>query len=178
LSYRRAYAAFTILNLLFLWLSFRLLRPHMGNLAALWRWLPAAMFITFLPVAAALMQGQDPSCCCCCSPLLGLPWTSHAKDGRAANRVGFIQISNCAAHCLCFADLAAVALPLRLYSRRAGRWATSFSLAGMSQAPVYARSLVSMSVALSSQADQFRYGISPVSMANLRGHPLGCCKHT
>ena len=40
-------------------------------------------------------------------------------DGRAANRVGFIQISNCAANCFCFPNLASMALSLRLYGRRA-----------------------------------------------------------
>ena len=31
----------------------------MKNLAAIYRWLPPAMFLAFLPIAAALLQGQD-----------------------------------------------------------------------------------------------------------------------
>src|SRR5438876_1070843 len=174
LSYRRAYAAFTILNLLFLWLSFRLLRPHMGNLAALWRWLPAAMFITFLPVAAALMQGQDSILLLL---LFASAWT--ALDQSCEWTAGLLT----GLGLFKFQIVLPVAFVLLIWRR----WrflsgftvaalavgATSFSLAGMSQAPVYAPSLVSMSVALSSQADQFRYGISPVSMANLRGLSFG-----
>ncbi len=58
LSFRQAYLAFLALNVAVLVLCFRLLRPYMGNLAHVWPGLPAAMFL-FLPIAAALMQGQD-----------------------------------------------------------------------------------------------------------------------
>src|SRR5712692_8010920 len=54
LPFRTAYSAFLALNLALLTLSFRLLRPRMGNLARVWRWLPVAMFLGFLPLAAAL----------------------------------------------------------------------------------------------------------------------------
>ncbi len=58
LPFRQAYFAFLSFNLAILVLCFRLLRPYMGNLARVWPGLPAAMFL-FLPIAAALMQGQD-----------------------------------------------------------------------------------------------------------------------
>lgn len=58
LSFRQAYCAFLAFNLVTLALCFRLLRPYMDNLSRVWPGLPAGMFL-FLPIAAALMQGQD-----------------------------------------------------------------------------------------------------------------------
>ncbi len=59
LPFRAAYFTFLGTNLALLALCYRLLRPGMDTLADIFRWLPAAMFLGFLPVAAALMQGQD-----------------------------------------------------------------------------------------------------------------------
>ena len=59
LTYRSAYFAFLAVNLALLWASFRLLRPKMNRIARVYPWLPAAMFLGFLPIAAALIQGQD-----------------------------------------------------------------------------------------------------------------------
>jgi hypothetical protein len=57
--YRIAYFLFLALNATLLAISFRLLRPWMSNLAGVWEWFSVALFISFLPVGAALMQGQD-----------------------------------------------------------------------------------------------------------------------
>jgi hypothetical protein len=59
LPYRTAYVVFLFVNLLLLAAAYRLLRRRMENLAKIYQWLPAAMFMSFLPVAAALIQGQD-----------------------------------------------------------------------------------------------------------------------
>lgn len=58
-SYRTAYFLFLALNAGFLGISFRLLRHWRSNLAEVWEWFSVALFISFLPVGAALMQGQD-----------------------------------------------------------------------------------------------------------------------
>ena len=58
-SFRSAYFAFLALNLALLAFSYRMLRPKMQPLADIYPWLPAAMFLAFVPVGAALMQGQD-----------------------------------------------------------------------------------------------------------------------
>ena len=58
LPFRLAYFAFLITNLGALAVCFRLLRPYMRHLAEMWPGLPPAMFL-FIPIAAALMQGQD-----------------------------------------------------------------------------------------------------------------------
>lgn len=59
LSYRNAYYAFLAFNLVLLGAAFWLLRPRMNNLAAIFPWLPAAIFIAFPPITIALLQGQD-----------------------------------------------------------------------------------------------------------------------
>jgi len=57
--YKTAYWTFLGLNLALLALTYVMLRPWLNNLAAVFRWLPAALFPAFLPVAFALLQGQD-----------------------------------------------------------------------------------------------------------------------
>jgi glycosyl transferase family 87 len=59
LSYRSAYLAFLGLNVILLAVCYKLLRPKLENLARIYRWLPAALFLAYLPIAAALIQGQD-----------------------------------------------------------------------------------------------------------------------
>jgi hypothetical protein len=59
LKYRVAYIAFFATNLALLGLSIWTLRPFLERLEEVWQWLPAAVFLCFFPVAAALIQGQD-----------------------------------------------------------------------------------------------------------------------
>jgi hypothetical protein len=59
LSYSSAYVVFLILSVGLLAVSVRLLRPWTENLRAEHSWLPIAIFASFVPVASALMLGQD-----------------------------------------------------------------------------------------------------------------------
>jgi hypothetical protein len=59
LSYRTAYFAFLGLNAILLVVCYQFFRPKMENLAPIHRWLPTALFLAYLAVAAALIQGQD-----------------------------------------------------------------------------------------------------------------------
>jgi hypothetical protein len=59
LSYSSAYVAFLILSIALLVAAVRLLRPWTENLRAGHKWLPIAIFASFVPVASALMLGQD-----------------------------------------------------------------------------------------------------------------------
>ncbi len=59
LSYRAAYFTLVLVNVVLLAICFRLLRGRLDNLAAVHPALPVAVFAGFLPLAAALMQGQD-----------------------------------------------------------------------------------------------------------------------
>jgi Glycosyltransferase family 87 len=59
LSYSSAYIAFLILSIALLAASVRILRPWTGHLRANHKWLAIAIFSSFVPVASALMLGQD-----------------------------------------------------------------------------------------------------------------------
>ena len=59
LSYPAAYLVFLACNVTALIICFILLRPWMQNLRVVYPWLPFAIFLGFLPVAYALIQGQD-----------------------------------------------------------------------------------------------------------------------
>jgi len=59
LPFRAAYFAFLAVNLATLGLCFVLLQPWMQYLQNIYWWLPAALFLGFLPAAAALIEGQD-----------------------------------------------------------------------------------------------------------------------
>jgi len=59
LSYLQAYSVWAAVNLLILVCVYRLLRPELSPLFAVAPWVPAATFAAFLPVGAAIMQGQD-----------------------------------------------------------------------------------------------------------------------
>jgi hypothetical protein len=174
LPFRTAYSAFLALNLALLTLSFRLLRPRMGNLARVWRWLPVAMFLGFLPLAAALMQGQDSIL------LLTLLAAAMVSVDRGWELTAGVLVG-----LGLFKFQIAVPMALLFLAWRRWRFSAGFALSaavvgsgslwlvGLSQAEVYVRSLFSMSVALNSPLDQFRYGISPVAMPNLRGLIFG-----
>ena len=58
-TYRTAYLSFLVLNLCLLGACFVMLRPWTRNLAQIYPWFPIALFAAYLPIAAALIQGQD-----------------------------------------------------------------------------------------------------------------------
>ena len=58
-SFRTAYIFFGLINTAALVGCFLLLKRWMGNVAKVYWWLPIALFTGFLPLAAALIQGQD-----------------------------------------------------------------------------------------------------------------------
>src|SRR5216684_1679496 len=59
LSYSSAYVGFLILSIALLVAAVRLLCPWTKNLRAGHKWLPIAIFASFVPVASALILGQD-----------------------------------------------------------------------------------------------------------------------
>lgn len=59
LPFRVAYAAWFILNVLMLYLWLRMTTPCLHELVTVWKFLPLAMIMGFLPIDLALLQGQD-----------------------------------------------------------------------------------------------------------------------
>src|SRR5712692_626516 len=170
LKFRAAYFAFMAVNLALLAVSFRLLRPWMDNLAEVSRWLPAAMFLVFIPVVVALMQGQDSIV------LLTLLAAAVVSLDRGREFAAGFFVGLGLFKFQIVIPIALLFLAWRRWRSSAGfalsgaaAGAVSLWLVGLAQAVVYVRSLFSMSVALNSPLDQYRYGIVPSSMPNLRG---------
>jgi hypothetical protein len=174
LPYKQAYLAFLALNVALLVVCFRLIRPRMRNLANIVPWLPVAIFAGFLPVAAALMQGQD-SIILLTLAVAAIACLENGRDLGAGMLIGLGLLKF------------QIVLPIALLFFIWRRWrfvmgftlsalvvgVTSLLLVGAGEVRVYAESLVSMSVHLSTMAEQFKYGISPGSMPNLRGMVFG-----
>jgi hypothetical protein len=146
----------------------------MQSLATIFRWLPAAMFLAFLPIAAALIQGQDSIL------LLTLLAVAAALLKRGRELQAGVLVA-----CGMFKFQIVLPIALLFLLWRKWRFVVGFTLSavgattitlflvGLAQAKLYLQSLSAMSVTLSSPADQWRYGISPASMPNLRGLIFG-----
>jgi hypothetical protein len=167
--YQNAYFLFLIVNMLVLAGIIRLLRPLISALSDVWSLLPMAIVVCFLPVAMALIEGQDSLL------LLFLFVASTAamyrqNDFGAGVLLGFSLFKF------------QYALPVALLFLVWKRWAflrgfvlssaivlgTSFWITGFSGALLYLRSLVEVSAKYSS-ANGVLYGIHPEGMPNLRG---------
>jgi hypothetical protein len=59
LTYLQAYCVWFAVNVIILASVYRLLRPELGALSVVAIWLPVAAFAAFMPVGAAVVQGQD-----------------------------------------------------------------------------------------------------------------------
>lgn len=170
LRFHYAYLAFLVFNTYCLAFCYLLLRPELGQLGNLYWWLPAASFLAFLPIAAALIQGQD-------SILFLLLEVASFVALKKQN----VFIAGVLLGCGFFKFqlvLPIAALFLIWYEWRFVLGVTASSLTallvslkivGLDQMKLYARGLLAMSTGLASQADQLKYGISPLAMGNLRG---------
>ena len=177
LPYRSAYFAFLAVNLALLWASFRLLRPKMNRIAHVYPWLPAAMFLGFLPIAAALIQGQDSVLLLTllAAALIALDRRRELTAGILIG-LGLFKFQ--------------IVIPIALLFLVWRRWrfffgfalssfclgAVSVWLVGLSQAGVYVRSLIAMGTGSATQADQLRYAISMNVMPNLHGLIFGLAR--
>ena len=169
LSYKQAYFAFIAINLIALALSFWLLRPLMNELTAAWTWLPAAMFVSFVPTGVALMMGQDS--------LFLLFFFSAALvclSGGSESWAGAL------AALACFKFQTAVPIAILFLCWRRWRFFGAFcgtgaSLAllsvwitGVEQAGTYVRMLLSLDTGLA-QAQRLELKQPVEKMANFRG---------
>jgi hypothetical protein len=174
LSYRAAYFAFLAFNVGLLAIAFWLLKPWMENLRRIYWWLPAALFLAFLPVCAALIQGQD-------SILLlvllagGFRYLNQGRDFAAGllMAVGLFKFQ--------------LVMPIALLFLFWRRWrllsgfalgaitavSASVWLTGISQSLAYVRVLQSMSIHSGSAAERAKNILEPTAMPNLRGLLFG-----
>jgi Glycosyltransferase family 87 len=174
LHYRAAYFTFLIINVALLAICFRLLRARLDNLAEVHPWLPIAMFLGFLPLAAALMQGQD-SILLLTLLTVALTLLDRGRDFVAGLLIGLglfkLQI---------VLPLGLLFLVWRRWRFSAGFVITAAAMAFLSiwvagswQAQAYARSLLSVSAGIGSLENQFSYPVPVAQMANLHGLIFG-----
>src|SRR6266566_795805 len=168
--YPIAYFLFMGFNLALLGIAFRLLLPALENLRRVWFLLPGGVFFGFFPITIALMLGQDSILLLLLLVLAVLAF-NRDREFQAGLLVGLGLFK--------FQIVLPIALLFLIWRRwrfiggfassATGVAIVSVLVVGLAQVRVYLSSLLSMSVGLASKADQFRYGISPTSMPNLRG---------
>jgi len=174
LSFKVAYFAMLAFNLVVLALFVWLIRRWTSTLDGIYPWLSSVMVMVFLPTAVALMQGQD-------SILLLLYLTAAfvALEGGREFLAGVLLSLGL----FKFQIVLPIAFLFFLWKRwrfsagfaltAVGLVASSFALIGREAATSYFRLLLSMSMGLSSAADQSRLGTPPAIMPNLRGLVFG-----
>lgn len=174
LSYSSAYVAFSILSIVFLAVSIRLLKPWTQNLRASRKWLPTAIFASFVPVAIALILGQDSILLLAllCGSTLALEkerdFTSGALAGLGLFKFHFL-----------------IPLALLLLCWKKFRFFAGFSLvaAGLAlisiwvvhpvQLRLYAGSLVRIGAGNGQTTELLRYSLPITMMANVHGLVTG-----
>jgi hypothetical protein len=173
LSYRTAYFAFLGLNVVLLAVSYRLLRPKLGNLARIYRLLPAALFLAYLPIAAALIQGQD-SVLLLMIIILTLSLLTIGKELSAGAVLGLAAFKF-----QIVIPIALLFLAWRRWRFTAGVAITAILMAlgsvwlvGLIQSGIYAQSLLAFG-ASSHSAGQLWYPLPTNLMPNLRGLLFG-----
>jgi hypothetical protein len=173
LSYRNAYLCFLAVNGGVLVLVYFLLRRSMGNIRRIYPWLPAALFVSFLPIAAALIQGQDSIV------LLGLLAVSMTLLDRGWETMAGAALGLGLFKFQIVVPIACLFLVWRRWRLFAGFAAAagvaallSIAIAGTAGTFGYVRSLLSMSM-LSTPDSLLIYRINPAAMPNLRGFVYG-----
>ena len=169
LPYRTAYGIFLIVNLGLLLLSFQVLCRFTAYIKCVWAWLPAVIFICFLPVGVALFQGQDSIV------LLALLTCSYlAMEKNQEYRAGFFLGLTLFKFQFCIP----IALLLFAWNKRravlsfaataAAAIGASFALTGLNTLSMYSSYLFSVSTRLGS-GEQVKYAIYPLAMPNIFG---------
>jgi hypothetical protein len=175
LDYRHAYLLFLLLNIGALSLTFWLIRPWMRNLSRIYWWLPLALFLAFLPVAAALLQGQDSLLL-----LTLLAGAAVALDRNCEGTAGLLVGLGLFRFQLTL-PIALLFLLWRRWRFLAGFTAAGIVLAGLSvwlmgaSVLSYPRTLLNLSLRFQSPLNQAKYAAPvPVAMMpNLRGLIVG-----
>ncbi len=174
LPYRQAYFAFLAMNVATLGAIFVLLLPWMRNLLALYRWLPLALLLGFLPIAAALIQGQDSIVLT--ALLVGaFVWLTNGNEFAGGVLVGLGLFK--------FQIVIPIALLFLLWRR--WRFVMGFSaclvlltsgsvwIVGTEQTRLYVRSLFSMAGVIAPGSHLLSYPVPLQMMANLHGFVFG-----
>ena len=170
LKYSTAYFAFGVFNIFLLAAAQRLFRPYLSPLESLGKLAPEAIFFCFLPAAIALILGQDSILLLVLAVLafLALERGHDARSGLFLS-LGLFKFQ--------------LILPIVLLFLLWRRWRFVFGaasgglavlclstwLTGFSGMRAFARTMVEMSIGLSSPAQRLKFATFPNAMPNLRG---------
>ncbi len=176
LSYPAAYLVFLACNIAALIICFILLWPWMQNLRVVSPWLPFAIFLGFLPVAYALIQGQDSLL------LTTLLAGAFVLLDRQQNFHAGILAGLALFKFPIVLPIALLFLIWRRWSFLLGFAATAITLAAISialtgpgQTKLYISSLLSIAGLRPPVSDLSRYPIVLEQMANVHGFVFGIC---
>jgi hypothetical protein len=173
-SYKTAYLLFLVFNIGLLAVCFWLLRPWTRNLRRVYRWLPVAMFLAFLPICAVLIQGQD-SVVLLLLIVVALRFLENNRDFLAGLvlAIGLFKFQ-------ILIPIAALFLLWKRFRFVAGFVTTgfiaifgSFALVGIAGSRQYIQTLAGMSVDSGSAAERLKYVLIPTAMPNIRGFLFG-----
>jgi hypothetical protein len=173
-SYRTAYFVFLSINVVLLSTSFLWLRPRLQTLHSIYKWLPTALFLAFLPVAAALIQGQDSIILL--TLLTGaFVFLGSEREFAAGSLVGLGLFKF------------QLVLPIGLLFLLWRRWrfvrgftlivtalsVSSMKIVGLEQSRLYVQSLFSIGGVTSAEANLLHYPVPLGTMANVHGFLFG-----
>ena len=179
LSYRTAYLMFLAINLLSLATCFVMLRPWMTYLYSIYKWLPEALFLGFLPIAATLIQGQDSILLT--TMLAGTFVLLHNRHDLIAGTLLAVALFKFSI----IIPIAALFLLWRRWRFVLGFSACAFVLAGLSisitgwsGSRVYAETILSIAGLRPAVSGLAQYRVLLERMANLHGFVFGIIGHT
>jgi len=173
LKYRTAYLIFLLANLLTLAACIRMLQPWTRNLARVYAGFPLALFAAYLPIAAALIQGQDSILLL--AAVCGLLVLLERNEDRAAGALLGLTM---------FKFQFALPIVLIFLAWRRWKFVSGFVLCSLSVLLVSVWlvgiaetrqlfHLLSTISATSGPADYLGSAVNPIHMPNLRGLVFG-----
>jgi hypothetical protein len=170
LKYSTAYFVFAGFNVLLLFATQRGFRPYLSPLEALGRFAPEAVFFGFLPVAVAIVLGQDSIL------LLALAvWAFVALDRGHEMRsglllsLGFFKFQYILPIILLFVLWRKWRFVLGATVGGLGTIGLSVRITGLSGLRAFVRTIGEMSVGLNGAAQRVKFATFPRAMPNLRG---------
>jgi Glycosyltransferase family 87 len=170
LRYSTAYFAFAGFNILLLVAAQHLFRPYLSRLESLGKFVPEAIFFCFLPAAITVILGQDSILLLVLAVLafLALEKGQEARSGLLLS-LGFFKFQLILPIVLLFLLWRRWRFVLGAASGGFAVLCLSTWITGFSGMQAFARTMVEMSIGLSSPAQRLKFATFPNAMPNLRG---------
>ena len=170
LKYSTAYFAFAGFNILLLAAAQQLFRPYLSRLVSLGKLVPEAIFFCFLPAAIAIILGQDSILLLVLAVLafLALEKGHDARSGLVLS-LGLFKFQLILPVVLLFLLWRKWRFVLGAASGGFAVLCLSAWITGFSGMRAFARTMVEMSIGLSSDAQRLKFATFPNAMPNLRG---------